>query len=144
MLAGRPPEQTGVRGNAGKYGPTDSSRSRFHTYDRVLLANGWRGQYLGKFHSPYSYTQDDSGKSYFSKPVMWGESEGLKLLVLSGVCCYGSPHTFADFVGVLHRADPPSAKASLICSLMAPITLLRNTLDTLDPRQVPGRAGKNA
>ena len=49
----------------------------------MLLENGWRGQYLGKFHSPYSYTQDDSGKGYYSKPVMWGESEGL--LVLSVV-----------------------------------------------------------
>ena len=57
----------------------------------MLLENGWRGQYLGKFHSPYSYTQDDSGKSYFSKPVMWSESEGLKLLVLSVVTVLHTP-----------------------------------------------------
>jgi len=71
MLAGRTPEQTQVRGN----GDIDTA-PRAMTYDRVLLANGWRGQYTGKYHSPYNYTRDASGKTYYSKDVQWLNGKG--------------------------------------------------------------------
>ena len=39
------------------------------TYDRVLLANGWSGEYHGKYHSPYNYSRDEAAESYYSRPV---------------------------------------------------------------------------
>lgn len=66
MLAGRTPEQTQVRGNRGI-----ATAPRAVTYDSVLLTNGWRGEYKGKYHSPYNYTRDEHGTSYYSKPVQW-------------------------------------------------------------------------
>ena len=66
MLAGQTPEQTQVRGNAEM-----STGPRVMTYDRALLANGWAGEYHGKYHSPYNYTRDDNLTSYYSRPVRW-------------------------------------------------------------------------
>ena len=71
MLAGRTPEQTQVRGNGDI-----ATAPRAMTYDRVLLANGWRGEYKGKYHSPYNYTRDENGTSYYSKPVQWLNGKG--------------------------------------------------------------------
>ena len=71
MLSGQTPEQTQVRGNADiKTAP------RAMTYDRVLLANGWLGEYTGKYHSPYNYTRDENGTTYYSKPVQWLNGQG--------------------------------------------------------------------
>jgi arylsulfatase A-like enzyme len=76
MLAGRTPEQTQVMGN------TDiATAPRQMTYDRLLLANGWGGEYQGKYHSPYDYTRDDSGKTFYDQPVQW----------LNGGCTPKSP-----------------------------------------------------
>ena len=41
------------------------------TYDRVLLASGWGGEWTGKFHSPYNYTRDVNGKTYYTRDVHW-------------------------------------------------------------------------
>ena len=71
MLAGRTPEQTQVRGNREM-----ATGPRQNTYDRVLLANGWGGEYHGKYHSPYNYTRDASGATYYTKPVRWLNGDG--------------------------------------------------------------------
>ena len=71
MLAGRPPSQTQVKGNRDI-----ATAPRAMTYDRVLLANGWRGMYKGKFHAPYNYTRDENATTYYSKPVQWLNGQG--------------------------------------------------------------------
>ena len=121
MLAGRPPEQTGVRGTATSFwaisprfsGPPNPHTRRMRrytwylccsgadwclesdvvtnlglqatatatapragTYDRVLLANGWRGEYKGKYHAPYNYTRDENGTTYYTKDVQWLNGDG--------------------------------------------------------------------
>ena len=53
-----------VTGNSGVM-----SGPRRMTYDRVLLANGWSGEYHGKYHSPYNYSRDEAAESYYSRPV---------------------------------------------------------------------------
>ena len=71
MLTGRPPSQTQVKGNRDI-----ATAPRAMTYDRVLLANGWRGMYKGKFHAPYNYTRDENATTYYSKPVQWLNGQG--------------------------------------------------------------------
>lgn len=71
MLAGQTPEQTQVRGNSEM-----ATGPRMMTYDRVLLANGWGGEYHGKYHSPYNYTRDENLKTYYSRPVLWLNGKG--------------------------------------------------------------------
>ena len=65
-LGGLSPEQNQVKGNRGI-----SAAPRQMTYDRVLLANGWSGEYHGKYHSPYNYTRDGSGRTFYSQPLGW-------------------------------------------------------------------------
>ena len=100
MLSGRTPEQTQVRGNRDiataprqvsccacrklpqlLYVYYNHTVRMYHfiypcvyyqvTYDRVLLTNGWQGEYKGKYHSPYNYTRDEHGATYYTKPVQW-------------------------------------------------------------------------
>jgi arylsulfatase A-like enzyme len=66
MLSGLTPEQNQVKGNRGI-----SAAPRQMTYDRVLLANGWSGEYHGKYHSPYNYTRNVLGQTFYSQPVRW-------------------------------------------------------------------------
>lgn len=73
MLAGRTPEQIKMAGNSDI-----TTAPRQMTYDRVLFSNGWVGEYKGKYHAPYDYTQDDSGKSYYEQPVQWLNGNSLK------------------------------------------------------------------
>ena len=41
----------------------------FATFDQILFQNGWRGEYHGKWHSPYKYALD------YSNGVKWGERQ---------------------------------------------------------------------
>ncbi|HEY2572669.1 MAG TPA: sulfatase-like hydrolase/transferase, partial [Verrucomicrobiaceae bacterium] len=55
ILTGRSCETTHVQGN----GDLDrDDLPTFPTFDQILIRQGWRGEYHGKWHSPYKYALD--------------------------------------------------------------------------------------
>jgi arylsulfatase A-like enzyme len=96
MLSGKTPEANEVRGNADM-----NAKPRQLTYDRVLLANGWHGEWTGKFHSPYNYTRDDNGTSYYSRYVHWLNGGSKPLYPPAGL------QSMCDtYRGILDQAEP--------------------------------------
>ncbi len=67
MLTGHSIEFTKVRGNADVARP---DVPKLPTFDQILLQNGYRGEYHGKWHSPYSFAAG------YTQPVRWLNARG--------------------------------------------------------------------
>jgi arylsulfatase A-like enzyme len=62
ILTGRGLETTRVKANGDA---SSENVPNLLTFDQVLLRNGYRGEYHGKWHSPYRFALD------YTRPVLW-------------------------------------------------------------------------